>query len=73
MSFREEKELEGLETEIGKLEEQIADLTTQMNTGLSDHHTLFRVSQEIESLRGELDSKSIRWMELLELKEEYTK
>ncbi|WP_158825719.1 ABC-F family ATP-binding cassette domain-containing protein [Mucilaginibacter lacusdianchii] len=68
LSFKEQKELETTETEIAQLETKIKELTEQLNT-ISDHQQIMSISADIEKLNNTLDEKSMRWMELTELKE----
>jgi ATP-binding cassette subfamily F protein uup len=68
LSFKEQKELENTEVEINKIEGQIKALTEQLNT-ISDHQQIINISTDIEKLNAQLDEKSMRWMELTELKE----
>jgi len=58
--------------EYGKLEEEIAVLETKKDelgvklNDLSDHEELMAMSKEIGELQGEIDEKTMRWMELAE-------
>ncbi|MBS7565798.1 ABC-F family ATP-binding cassette domain-containing protein [Mucilaginibacter sp. Bleaf8] len=67
LSFKEQKELETTEAEIAQLEVKIKGLTDQLNT-LTDHQQIINISTEIETLNNTLDEKTMRWMELTELK-----
>jgi ATP-binding cassette subfamily F protein uup len=69
LSFKEIKELEGLDKEIASVENKIKALTEQLNSGKLDHSQLIDIARQIAGLNDELDSKSIRWIELTELKE----
>jgi len=69
LSFKEIKELETLETQIPEIENKIKGLTEELNSGISDHGKLAILADKISSLNQELDEKSMRWMELTELKE----
>jgi ATP-binding cassette subfamily F protein uup len=68
LSFKEEKELEGLEASIPSLEVDLTTLTSQLNSGISNHEELLEISKKIESLKAELEEKGLRWIELLEIK-----
>jgi ATP-binding cassette subfamily F protein uup len=68
LSFKEQKELETTEAEISTIEAKISDLTKQLNT-LSDHQQIISISTDIEKLNATLDEKTMRWLELNELKE----
>lgn len=69
LSFKETKELETLETRIATLEQEIKALTELLNSGEIDHEKLTGLSAKISELNNELDESSLRWMELIELKE----
>lgn len=70
LSFKEQKEYETLESEIAKLESAIKGLTLKMNSGnVTDHEELIDLAKQIEDKSNEIDEKSMRWMELEELKE----
>lgn len=68
MSFKEIKEFENLETSIKEQEDRINRLTTELNSGISDHTRLTEISTEIKNLKDEVDEMSLRWLELSELK-----
>ncbi|WP_256010914.1 ABC-F family ATP-binding cassette domain-containing protein [Desertivirga xinjiangensis] len=69
LSFKEERELENLEARIPEIEEKIEELSQRLNSGISDHIQLSEISKEIEINKAALENYTIRWMELLELKE----
>src|SRR5690606_9191973 len=65
LSFKEQRELEGLERDISSLEGKIAGKTREMTT-ITDHERLITLGADIENLQQLLDDKSERWMELSE-------
>ena len=69
LSFKEEKELESLETEIPELEIRVRQLSQQLNNTL-DHIELTEISKQIEEQKNKIDSHTLRWLELIELKEQ---
>jgi ATP-binding cassette subfamily F protein uup len=69
LSFKEQKELEDLESRIANIEESLKGLTDKLNSGISDHQELTNLSKEVEELNSELEMKTLRWIELSELKE----
>lgn len=69
MSFKEEKELESLEAETEKIEKQIEGLTTELNSGITDHAKLFEIAIKIKNLKENIDGMTMRWSELTDLKE----
>jgi ATP-binding cassette subfamily F protein uup len=69
LGFKELKELESLDKEIAAIENKIGFLTEDLNKGGNDHSKLIEIAQQIAGLNTELDSKSMRWIELTELNE----
>lgn len=69
LSFKEEKELQGLESETEKVEKQIEGLTTELNSGITDHAQLSEISIKIKDLKENIDNMTMRWLELTDLKE----
>jgi ATP-binding cassette subfamily F protein uup len=69
LSFKEAKELEALESEIIDIENEIKDKTDQLNVVGIDPNKLNGLLDQITKLNSRLDEKSIRWIELTELKE----
>jgi len=68
LSYKEQKEFESLEKEIADLEIQIKTLNDELNGGL-DNDAIIETADKISQLSKQLDDKSMRWMELAELKE----
>lgn len=69
LSFKETKELEALEIEISSIENDIKTCTGQLNVAGIDNNKLNDLLDKINSLNSQLDEKTIRWIELTELKE----
>ena len=69
LSFKEEKELQGLESETEKVEKQIEGLTTELNSGITDHARLSEIAIKIKDLKENIDNMTMRWLELTDLKE----
>ena len=67
MSFKEKREFEALEQEIPLLEQEKAQLETEMSSGTLDGDTLVKKSMRIAELIELIDEKSMRWLELSEL------
>ncbi len=67
LSFKEKQELDQLQPEIQKLEKAKEELTSQLNSGISDHHQLQKLSEQIKKLDEKIDMKTLRWLELSEL------
>ena len=69
LSFKKEKELESLEAETEKIEKQIEGLTTELNSGITDHAQLSEMAIKIKNLKENIDGMTMRWLELTDLKE----
>ena len=67
LSFKEEKELQGLETETKELEKQVETLTSELNSGITDHTKLSDIATKIKDIKDEIDIKTMRWLELTDL------
>ncbi len=68
LSYKEQKELEYLEKEITKTEVLILEKNSQLNT-TNDNSKVLDIYAELDKLNTYLDSVTMRWMELTELKE----
>jgi ABC transport system ATP-binding/permease protein len=66
LSYKEQKELEKLESEIPRLEARQKELTEKLNSGIPEHSELISISKELENIQEELDTKGLRWLELIE-------
>jgi ATP-binding cassette subfamily F protein uup len=68
LSFKQQKELDTLDKEIAVLEGQIKDLNAKLNSGL-DNSAIVDTAKKITDLTNDLEGKTMRWLELTELKE----
>lgn len=59
--------MEALESEIGQLEAEKKEIETALCSGTLDVDELTRMSKRLPSLEEELDTKSTRWLELMEI------
>ncbi|WP_299461914.1 ABC-F family ATP-binding cassette domain-containing protein [uncultured Microscilla sp.] len=66
LSYKEQREYEGLEQEIEQLEEKKDELTEKLNSGTLDHEKLQKTSQKLGEIIDLIDSKTERWLELAE-------
>ena len=66
LTYKEMRELESLEVEIGELEEKKQELLAQMNAGSQGHEELMKLSRELEQLAETMEAKENRWLELSE-------
>ena len=67
LSYKEKFELEQLEKELPKLEEQKNQLTEQLNTNITNHEELLKVTQKLGYVTKQLDEKTDRWLMLSEM------
>jgi ABC transport system ATP-binding/permease protein len=65
-SFKSQKELDDLETDISILEEQKLRLTDELTSGVTDYNEIQRLSDELKKITDDLDTKSMRWLEIQE-------
>ncbi len=67
LSFNEQREYDSLEAEIPRLEEEKATLQEKMNSGaVTDYKELEQISNALVQLEEDIDTKTLRWMELSE-------
>jgi ABC transport system ATP-binding/permease protein len=69
LSYKETKEYESLEHEITSIEVRIKQCNDELNISGIAADKLSTLVSEISKLNEELDNKTMRWMELSELKE----
>jgi ATP-binding cassette subfamily F protein uup len=69
LTFAERKELDSLSLEIEKLEKEKVEVENQINSGLIIHSELIAKSNRIGQIISLLDSKSERWLELMDIDE----
>lgn len=65
LSFKEKMEFEQLENDIPRLEAEKKELEEALGT-TNDGNELTRISERLGKIIGELDEKSMRWLELSE-------
>ena len=64
LTYLEKKELESLEADIPALEQKLQQLDEQLNQ-VTDFHDIQKLSNQRNALENEIETKSIRWLELL--------
>lgn len=69
LTFAERKELDKLSTEIESLENEKAEIELEINSGAMPHEELIQKSKRIAEIINLLDTKSERWLELMEIDE----
>lgn len=72
LTYLEKKELESLEADIPALEQKLQQLDEQLNQ-VTDFHDIQELSNQRNALENEIETKSIRWLELLEKEGAVTK
>jgi len=71
MSSKDRNELNKLELEIPELESKLKELELDINNHQTDFHKLMEIQNEIDNLKEEIDIKTNRYFELLEIKESF--
>ncbi|MBT1701736.1 ribosomal protection-like ABC-F family protein [Chryseosolibacter indicus] len=66
-SYKEKQEYEKLQSEITDLEKRKEEITEMFNSGNNDHQQLTKWSEEIKRITEEIDTKTLRWLELAEI------
>jgi ABC transport system ATP-binding/permease protein len=69
LSFKEIKELETIEKEIAAIETQLNEKNEQLNVAGIATDKLNEILKQIAGLNSKMDERSVRWIELTELKE----
>ena len=67
MSFKERQEFNTLEAEISQLESEKKDIVNQLSGGQLSVDQITTLSKRLPIVEDELDTKSMRWLELSEL------
>ena len=67
LSWKEQRELDGLEAQIAALETQKAELVTSLQELGDDYQKMQRLSATIETIDSQLETVLVRWYELAEL------
>jgi ATP-binding cassette subfamily F protein uup len=63
-SYKEEKELEGLESELPELEKKKTDIENKLASGLTDANEIEKLSSQFSFILKSIDEKTMRWLEL---------
>lgn len=64
LSYKTQRELEDLEKDIPKLEEQKKELELKLSSNNNDYPTIEKLSEELKNITLQLDEKSMRWLEI---------
>ncbi|MEP1892590.1 MAG: ABC-F family ATP-binding cassette domain-containing protein [Cyclobacteriaceae bacterium] len=65
LSYNEQREYDGLEGEMEKLEVRKEELVEEM-TGETEYEKLQKLTEQLEQVKSELEAKEMRWLELSE-------
>ena len=69
-SYKEKQEYEKLQAEIDALEKKKAEIESRFTRGTPDHQQVAEWSKEIQAITGNIDEKTMRWLELSDLMEQ---
>jgi len=64
LSFKEQRELSDLETDIEKLNAEKTSLEAKLEVGSESHEDLLNWSKALEAIKDSLDEKELRWLDL---------
>lgn len=67
LTFQEKREMEHLEAEIPELEQKKAAIEEKLSSGDLPFEELTALSEQITALMDQIDTKSMRWLELNEI------
>jgi len=67
LTWKEQRELESLETQVKTLETQKATLQAEINASGSDYVRLQALAEQLQTLEADLETAVTRWLELSEL------
>jgi len=73
LSFKYKFELENIPKEILKLKEKIFEIKNELKDSklyLSDHDRFTKITNDLAEAEFNLENKEIRWLELMEMKEQ---
>ncbi|MGV8877964.1 MAG: ABC-F family ATP-binding cassette domain-containing protein [Sphingobacteriaceae bacterium] len=68
-NFKDQKQLEETESSIASLELNVKALNQALNSGNLDHKELISTSLEIEDIKEKLELETLRWLTLVDQKE----
>lgn len=70
LSYKEQREIEALNSQIPDLENKIKAIEDKMNSGSCNPAELVQLAEEYTSTKALLDESELRWLELTEILEE---
>lgn len=66
-TYKEKQEFDKLQGDIESLERKKSEISMRFTQGSTDHHQLEQWSKEIAEISGQIEEKTIRWLELSEI------
>ena len=70
ITYREEKELEGLDEKVAALEERLSEIDEEFVAKAADYEAVAALDEEKQRVEAQLEAAVERWMELSELAEQ---
>jgi ATP-binding cassette subfamily F protein uup len=67
LSYKEQRELEQLETDLQQLEADKQKLESELSSGVLSHEALMEASAKIQSIIESIEEKEMRWLELSDI------
>jgi len=64
LSYKEQKELETLESDLEKLEKRKKEIEVLLASGITDANEIQKLSAEFNEVNTSVDEKTMRWLEL---------
>lgn len=66
LSFKEKQELESIDKEMPKLEQEKTELSEKLSSGAMDFDEIAKISARLEEVMANLEEMELRWLELSE-------
>ncbi len=67
LSYKEQRELEQLEKDMGMLNAEKSEIETKLSGGTTDYTEITKLTERFAELKELLDEKELRWLELYEI------
>ena len=67
LSYKEQRELEQLETDLQQLEADKQKLESELSSGVLSHEALMEASAKIQIIIESIEEKEMRWLELSDI------
>jgi ATP-binding cassette subfamily F protein uup len=66
LTYKEKFEFDQIEKELPLLEAKKDKINQELNSGINDHQKITELSEELANISNEIDTKTMRWLELSE-------